>query len=692
MQILLMDQDPAVRGRVADVLLARFEAAQCLEIDSAAELASALERGNIDAVLTGDRLGWAAGREIVPLVKAHCPDIPVLMVTDLNDVPYAVEALQSGLSDYVLLRDLPRLPDALLASLEQAQAQRQRAADLEQLRAAAKAHANLEIRVQERTAELAQREARLRETMETLARRETELQEALRLGEALNGIHRAINSTLDFAEIMRRVMLEATRALGCESAGVMQPQGPNWTASYVHGLPPSVVGRRYPADQVPHALRAVETGDVVAVSDMLNERPGPPRENVEAYHIRSSMAVPLLRRGEALGVLFFNYHAQVVTFSPAQIDFGRKLAAAIGLALDNARLYVELESRVRQRTVELAEAVEEGSRQAARLREQADLLNLSHDAIIARDMQAHVRFWNRGAEDRYGWSAAEAMGQRSHDLFHTQFPTSEAEVYAELLENGYWEGELVHTKRDGRQIVVAARWSLQRDAQGRPAGVLEINNDITLRREAELAVRRQAKRLQVLHEIDAAILASQSVEQIAGAAVKRVRQLITCRSASVVLFDFERGEAELLALDVDGQEDASGSHPAGRRFPLAAYPITEEHQSGKLIRLEDGQAAEAGARLAGAVEEGLGSLLMIPLLAQGHLIGDLNLASEKPGAFAADDLPVARQVGDSLAVAIQNARLHEREQSARLRRRSAAFGQPGAHPLSRNRAGVGRPA
>lgn len=137
MQILLMDEDPAVRVREAGALKARFEAVQCLEITSAAELESALERGDFAAVLTGDRLGWAAGRETLPLIKAHCPNVPVLMVTDVNDVPYAVEALRSGLSDYVLLRDLQRLPDALLTGIEQAQAHRQRPADLEQLRAGA---------------------------------------------------------------------------------------------------------------------------------------------------------------------------------------------------------------------------------------------------------------------------------------------------------------------------------------------------------------------------------------------------------------------------------------------------------------------------------------------------------------------------------------------------------------------------
>ena len=343
-----------------------------------------------------------------------------------------------------------------------------------------------------------------------------------------------------------------------------------------------------------------------------------------------------------------------------------------------------MEQRVRERTVELARAVDQSASQAARLKEQADLLNLSHDAIIARDMQAHIRFWNRGAEERYGWSAAEAMGQRSHDLFHTRFPTSEDQVYGELLANGYWEGELVHTKRDGNPIVVAARWSLQRDENGRPAGVLEINNDITLRRRAEMAVRRQSERLQVLHEIDAAILASQSAEQIAGAAVKRVRQLIDCRSASVVMFDFERGEAERLAIDCEGRSDVQ-TLP---RFPLNRYPIADGHQQGEITWIEDSRGAEAEELLSWAAGEGLRSLLMIPLIAQGQLIGDLNLAWEQTGAFAEGDMPIARQVGDSLAVAIQNAQSVPTRTTGAPGRRNPALGQSCPYSVAGYRAGV----
>lgn len=126
----------------------------------------------------------------------------------------------------------------------------------------------------------------------------------------------------------------------------------------------------------------------------------------------------------------------------------------------------------------------------ARLRWQASLLDLTHDTIFVRDSNDVIVYWNRGAEERYGWSRAEAIGQVTHELLHTDFPEPLEQINGKLLQAGHWNGELGHTKRDGTRIVVASRWSLERDALGQPAGVLESNNDITERKRAEGELRR----------------------------------------------------------------------------------------------------------------------------------------------------------------------------------------------------------
>jgi two-component system, LuxR family, sensor kinase FixL len=169
----------------------------------------------------------------------------------------------------------------------------------------------------------------------------------------------------------------------------------------------------------------------------------------------------------------------------------RKRAEA---ALRHAR--DELEARVQERTAELTRTNEqlqaeiaERTRAEAALREQASLLNLTHDTVFVRDVNDVITYWNRGAEELYGWTREQAVGQVTHQLMQTIFPAPLEEINAELLHTGRWEGEIVHTKRDGTQVVVASRWSLQRDERGIPSAILETNNDITERRQAEEALR-----------------------------------------------------------------------------------------------------------------------------------------------------------------------------------------------------------
>jgi PAS domain S-box-containing protein len=127
---------------------------------------------------------------------------------------------------------------------------------------------------------------------------------------------------------------------------------------------------------------------------------------------------------------------------------------------------------------------------AEMLKRQAQLLDLTHDTVVARDDRDAITFWNRGAEQLYGWSNAEAVGKISHALLQTEFPEPSEAIKEQLLRSGYWEGELVNVKKDGTRVIVASRWSLQRDDRGQPVGTLETDNDITERKRAEEALRR----------------------------------------------------------------------------------------------------------------------------------------------------------------------------------------------------------
>jgi len=135
-----------------------------------------------------------------------------------------------------------------------------------------------------------------------------------------------------------------------------------------------------------------------------------------------------------------------------------------------------------------------------KLRSQSELLHLAHDAIIVRDVDAVILFWNRGAQETYGWTAGEACGSVSHQLLQTEFSEPFDQMQTKLFNAGFWEGELTHSTREGKRITVTSRQVLQRDEHGRTNGILEINRDVTLIKEAEEALRNLSARLLQLQD------------------------------------------------------------------------------------------------------------------------------------------------------------------------------------------------
>jgi PAS domain S-box-containing protein len=128
------------------------------------------------------------------------------------------------------------------------------------------------------------------------------------------------------------------------------------------------------------------------------------------------------------------------------------------------------------------------------LRQQANLLEQTHDAIFVWDFRGTIVYWNRGAEQLYGFSREEATGRRSHDLLHTEHPMPTAAFESALERDAEWTGELVHTTRSGQKIIVESRHMLLLEADGRRL-VLETNRDITERKRAEQALEELAGRL-----------------------------------------------------------------------------------------------------------------------------------------------------------------------------------------------------
>jgi PAS domain S-box-containing protein len=179
---------------------------------------------------------------------------------------------------------------------------------------------------------------------------------------------------------------------------------------------------------------------------------------------------------------FFAVPLYTLIVTPADIP---AIAILVGFAVLIARF-----STVRRRIEgDLVQARDKLQVEVAERTQQASLLNLTHDTIFVRDMSDVITYWNRGAEELYGWTAGEALGKRSHDLLQTIFPESLDNIGSELVRTGRWEGEVRHVKADGTPVMVSSRWSLRRNQANQPLAVLETNNDITERKRREEQIR-----------------------------------------------------------------------------------------------------------------------------------------------------------------------------------------------------------
>lgn len=135
--------------------------------------------------------------------------------------------------------------------------------------------------------------------------------------------------------------------------------------------------------------------------------------------------------------------------------------------------------------------ITERKRGEERIREQAALLDQAQDAILVRDLNHNILFWNKGAERIYGWTAEEALGKNVLELLVKE-RSAQRERSAQfeqarqaVLETGEWSGEIQQLRRDGAEITVESRWTLVRDDQGAPTSILVINTDVTDRKLIE---------------------------------------------------------------------------------------------------------------------------------------------------------------------------------------------------------------
>ncbi|HET9906410.1 MAG TPA: PAS domain S-box protein, partial [Anaerolineales bacterium] len=287
---------------------------------------------------------------------------------------------------------------------------------------------------------------------------------------------------------------------------------------------------------------------------------------------------------------------------------------------------------------------------------QAGLLAQVNDAIIASDENSRITTWNSAAELMYGWKADEVIGQIGAEIVKTEFNgLNRADVLNILATEGKWRGEVTQARRDGSRFFVETASIVLRNMHGVITGYASVNRDITARRQAEEKLARQNKRLTVLREIDAAILAADSIERIVDAALSHVRQLIECKRAAVILFDWEKQEAVFYNVQTEGET----ANPKGTRIPLASsqWMIQIVSKNQPLVINELTMLPEPIPQVQQMIQAGFHSICILPLFVQNSLIGVFSMSSEMSGFFDSEKMDLGREVANQVSIAITQSRL-----------------------------------
>ncbi len=336
---------------------------------------------------------------------------------------------------------------------------------------------------------------------------EEALHQAGQMSDTLNRINTTLHSTLDFGEILQKLVVEGSALLGSESAAISLRQDGGWTVSFVHGMPSSLVGTSLEDDKEVHAVLALRSRQPVAVADAFNDERFN-REHLRRHNIRSVLVAPLITRNQSLGVVFFNYHTSPHEFTDVEVNFAWYLASTAALVLENARLFDErkqveeeirqlndtLEQQVAGRTKELAAqsnklkaVMLEREQLIEELQNKTEYLQTIMDnipvMISSYNRSGEFIIVNRDFERALGWSTEELNKVDAMTEFHPD-PQQRKEAWKYMMKAvREWKYFKVRTKGGD---YLDSLWSNVRLTD---SSHIAIGIDITERKTLEQALR-----------------------------------------------------------------------------------------------------------------------------------------------------------------------------------------------------------
>ncbi len=292
-------------------------------------------------------------------------------------------------------------------------------------------------------------------------------QERRRIEEALVAVATHVTSATGH-EFFNQLIMSIARATGAKSAFVARTlsERPGFarTVAWVHR---GTLRDNFEYEVCGTPCQMLESEDEWVVTDTLAER-YPLARGLSRLHAKSYVGRRLSNsEGKPIGILYLLFD------TPLQ---NRELVTSI-LRIFASRAAAEMERQDAE----------------ARIREQASLLDKAQDAMIVRDLDYVVRYWNKGAERLFGWTAAEAIGRSMVELLHLDREANNLQVAENaVLSKGLWQGEMQERCKDGRLVITEAQWTLVCDDAGKPTSVFAVKNDITGRKAAEEEIRKLA--------------------------------------------------------------------------------------------------------------------------------------------------------------------------------------------------------
>jgi PAS domain S-box-containing protein len=458
---------------------------------------------------------------------------------------------------------------------------------------------------------------------------------------------------LDSQTVMRVIADRGLRLTGASGAVIEAIEGDEL-------VPQIHIGTNAPRLRVADSLSGlcVRTGELQRSDDVFSD----PRIGHDAYRelgIRSLLVVPLKDEQRTLGVL------KVVSprpdaFTDRDAKALRLLGGLMGAALGHAATYEGRQSRLEERTRSLQES-EQRFKQ---------LVDVAQEGIWLADDRGVITYVNQRMAELLGYQNGAMLGRRVYDFIDAGSRAGAQRALARPSASGGESRDLRFLRRDGGELwgLVSASPIVSRDGL---VGTVGMVTDITERKQAEERLRRSAERLAILHDMGQAILAARSPAEIGRAALARIRRMVPSQRCSIVLFDFAKAQAQLVA------GYAGGNPISTTPIPLDTLSPSEVLRRGTVRYVEDIATMEAAPPIfRQLLEDGLHSVLSVPLLADGEAIGEVNLASNAVGAFDSEHRDIALEVAAPLAIAIQHARLRDElaQKSTELERRMAERG------------------